>query len=189
MAATRAPTVRPPVALGCTLAAAGVGFVVFVAVLAIVFLESGSDDGSQTLDAIGAYPAGSITRVADRGFYIVRLPAGRLIALSDLDAPNRAAARRCRVAPIALEDPILPGLLSRVARSMNPEVAGTTTLLSEACNQALYDISGLHLGGDGPNLDRLAVDLDKTGHVVVRTSRRTCTERSGRDLFLAATCR
>ena len=181
-------TPRPPVALGCTLALAAVGFVAFIVVLAVVFLESGSDDGQVTLDPAGAYPPGTMTRVPARGFYLVRLPDGRAVALADLDAANRAASTKCRVQQVGTSDPLLPTLLAAHGSRMNPLVLGSSVLLRETCNGALYDISGLRIDGDGPNLDRFAVTVDAAGRVVVATGKRTCTERSGPVLFSPAGC-
>jgi hypothetical protein len=170
------------------MAAVAVGFVVFLVVLGVVFLDSGADDGKVTLNPLGAYPPGTITRIPEHGFYLVRTPAGAILALSDLDAANRNANPRCRVDQVASTDPALATLLGNLGTRMNPQVTGSTTLLRESCHQATYDSTGLRLDLDGPNLDRLKVTLDAKGAVVVDTTKRTCTERDSPTLFAPVTC-
>ncbi len=180
--------VRPPVFLGC--------FGVLLAVLAFAsaafflarFLDSGADSGRQPLDPAESYAPGTVTYVPRHNFYVVREADGTFLALSDLDAANRAAATRCRVAQIAPADPILPGLLERLTSRMSPQAAGSTLLLRESCNRAVYDVTGLRLDGDGPNLDRLAVGVDAQGRLTVDVTRRTCTERTSAQLFAPIVC-
>jgi hypothetical protein len=181
--------IRPPVMLGCTAVVAGVALIVVVVVFAIAFLDSGADSGEVTLQDARAYPPGSFEYIGQHNFYIVRLPDNTLVALSDLDAANRASTqRRCRVAEIGLSDPQLPALLQRLGARMSPQARGSTLLLSEDCNHAVYDQAGLRLDADGPNLDRYATKLDSQGRVVVSLTKRTCSERSEETLFAPATC-
>jgi hypothetical protein len=156
----------------------------------IQYLESGANSGKVTLLPYEEYEVGAFEYQPARHFFLVRLDRETFIALSDLDAANRAAlGRRCRVAPIAASDPDLPALLERYRDRMNPALAGSTLLLREDCFGAVYDASGLRLDRDGRNLDRHPVALDGEGRVVVDVSRRSCSERSGSELFVPVPCR
>jgi hypothetical protein len=184
-----APAVRPPVALGCTFAVAAVVFVVLVATLLIVFLESGANEGNVALEDARAYANGSVEYVSKSNFYLVRLQDGTFLALSDLDAPNRASAqRRCRVAPLNSADPALPGLVAKYATRMSPDAAGSSLLFREDCNLAIYDFTGTRLDADGPNLDRLAITLTDAGKLAVNVTKRTCTRREGTESAVPAKC-
>ena len=184
-----APAVRPPVALGCTFAVAAVVFIGIAVTLLIVFLESGANEGKVVLEDARAYANGSVEYVAKSNFYLVRLQDGTFLALSDLDAANRASAqRRCRVAPLSTADPALPGLVAKYAARMSPGAAGSTLLFREDCNLALYDFTGTRLDADGPNLDRLAITLTGDGKLSVNVTKRTCTRREGAESALAARC-
>lgn len=184
-----APAVRPPVTLGCTLAVAVVVLFVLAVVLFIVFLESGANDGKVILEDARSYATGSVEYVSKDNFYLVRLPDGTFLALSDMDARNRASAqRRCRVAPMDTGDPALPGLIARYAPRFSPDAAGSTLLLREDCNLAVYDFTGTRLDADGPNLDRLTVTLTEGGKLAVNLTRRTCTLREGGEIALPSRC-
>ncbi len=184
-----APAIRPPVALGCTAVIASIGFVVAALVFFFVFLESGANGGVATLDVPAAYAPGSIQYISDHNFYLSRLADGSFVALSDLDAANRATPEhRCRVAAITAGDPSLPGLVQQYASRMSPQAAGSTLLLREDCNNAVYDFTGARLDGDGPNLDRLAVSTGTGGKLEVNTTKRTCTQRSGATVFAPIAC-
>jgi len=182
------PAVRPPVFLGCAAAV----FAAVIAVVAIVFfvsfLDSGANNGKVTLPLADSFAPNTITYEPKSNFYLVRLADGSALALSDLDAANRGAATRCRVAQLASTDPLLVQLLDQYGSRQSPQAAGSIVLLRESCNRAVYDLTGLRLDADGRNLDRLAVSLDKGGHIVVDTRKRTCTERSGANLFVPVTC-
>jgi hypothetical protein len=182
------PNARPPVALGCTVAAAALVVVVLTGIGLAVFLESGADDGDVTLDPVAAYAPGTYTRVAGEGFYVVNLD-GQVFALADLDAANRAAqGRRCRVAPLDVADPALRQALDAYGDQRSPMAAGTTLVFYEACFGALYDAAGVRLDGPGPNLDRYEVDADDAGRLIVRTANRTCSVRSEAGLAEPAEC-
>ena len=184
-----APAVRPPVALGCTLAVATLVIAAIVLTLFIVFLESGASDGKVVLEDAHAYANGSVEYVSKSNFFLVRLQDGTFLALSDLDARNRASAqRRCRVAPLNIADPALPGLLARYAPRMSPNAAGSTLLFREDCNLAVYDFTGTRLDSDGPNLDRLAVTLTGGGKLAVDVTKRICTRHEGRETAVPARC-
>ena len=185
----RIATPRRPVAMGCAFAAMALVGVVAVLAFAIVFLESGSATGKVRLDVAEAYGVGSIEFIGARNFYLIRVSPREFIALSDLDAANRAnQQRRCRVAPIARDDPGLPTLLERFANATNAAAAGSTLLFREACNGVLYDVTGLRLDGEGANLDRYPIAFDSSGHVTVDVSKRICSERSEQDLFAEIKC-
>ena len=190
MSGTPAPSsLRPPVALGCTAAAAFVGLVVLAIVMAVIFLDSGADAGQVTLDPIASYGVGSVTRLADRGLYVVRLRGTEILALGDLDAANRATMdRRCRVAPIATDDPDLPGLVVRYANSFSPAAAGGSLIFREDCNGALYDATGVRLDSEAPNLDRYPTAISDDGRLVVNTARRLCTQRAGVERYVEVSC-
>jgi hypothetical protein len=183
------PPTKPPVLLGCGLFLGSIVVFVVAVVGFVIFLDSGSATGKVTLDRAAAYAEGSVERFADRGFYLVRLRGADIFALVDLDAANRLAqGRRCRVAPIAVADPALPGLLDRYRRSFSPQAAGSNIIFREDCNGALYDVAGMRLDAPGPNLDRFPVEVNEAGFVVVDTARRTCSERDGPDPFAPVAC-
>jgi hypothetical protein len=180
---------RPPVLLGCVSAAAFMvavfGFFAFL----IVFLESGADTGRVRLEDADAYAPGSVEFVGDESLFLVRLANGDYLALSDLDAANRSRPeRRCRVAPIALNDERLPGILERYGGHMSADAAGSTLVFREECDGAMYDVTGLRLDAEGPNLDRYPVSIDETGHVVVETAKRQCSRREGLNPFAPRAC-
>jgi hypothetical protein len=180
---------RPPVALGCFGAVAVVALLAFIVGFALVFLDSGANSGKLTLDPAESYGRGSIDYVSDHNFYLVRLGDGTFVALADLDAANRAnAQRRCRAAPIPVSDPSLPGLLSRYAGQFSAGAAGSALLLREDCNRAVYDVTGVRLDAEGPNLDRYRVDIDPEGRLTVDLGHRLCTHRAGASDFAAISC-
>jgi len=181
---------RPPLALGCGAVALGLAVLALFGVCTVQYLESGANTGKVTLLPFEEYGVGAFEYQPERHFYLVRLDSRTFIALSDLDAANRAAlGRRCRVAPIASDDPSLPTLLEQFRSRINPTLAGSTLLLREDCFGAVYDASGLRLDRDGRNLDRHPVTIDAQGRVVVDVSRRSCSERSGSELFVPVPCR
>lgn len=189
MAQTPPPAIRPPVLLGCTAILAAAGLVVLAVFLGVVFLDSGADSGDVVLEPAGAYGPGTVTRIAGRGFYLVRLPDGAVLALSDLDAANRAAAdRRCKVSAMAADDPALPGLLARYRNSFSLAAAGASLIFREDCHGALYDPAGIRLDADGPNLDRYATSTNGEGRVVVSLGRRTCSRRTGGEMLVEIDC-
>jgi hypothetical protein len=183
------PAVRPPVVLGCTFAVAAVVAVVAVVAFAISFLDSGATGGTAVLNVPEAYAPGSLQYESADNFYLVRLRDGTFLALSDLDAANRAnQAKRCRVAPISTQDPDLPGLLTQYANQMSADAAGSNVLFRETCNGATYDLTGARVDGVGPNLERLSIDKNSAGKLVVNLTKRTCTEREGTNLFVFIKC-
>jgi hypothetical protein len=182
------PPAKPPVLLGCGLFLGVIAVLVVAVVGFVVFLDSGSATGKVTLDRAAAYAEGSVERFPERGFYLVRL-RDDILALVDIDAANRLAqGRRCRVAPIAPADPALPGILERYRRSFSPPAAGSPIVFREDCNGALYDVAGMRLDGEGPNLDRYPVEVNEAGFVVVDTAKRSCSERDGAEHFAAVAC-
>lgn len=181
---------RPSLALGCGVVGLAAASLLLFGLCAVRYLESGANRGRVTLETYDRYPVGAFEYRPAEHFFLVRLDASTFIALSDLDAANRSATgRRCRVAPLATDDAALPALLERYRARMNPALRGSTVLLREGCFGAVYDASGLRLDRDGRNLDRHPVTVDEEGRVVVDTSRRSCSERSGDELFLPVSCR
>ncbi len=168
--------------------AAAVGLLFLIVLLGVVFLESGADSGRVALEPAAAYARGTVTRVAERGFYVVRLANGDFLAISDLDAANRAAAdRRCRVAPIPATDPELAGLIARYRAAFSPPAAGSTLIFREDCRGALYDLAGVRVD-EGPNLDRFETSIDGQDRLVVNTARRSCSQRTAAALVVKQAC-
>ena len=168
---------------------AAIALSIFLFVLFIVFIQSGAKGGVTTLNVPAAYAPGSIQYISEENFYLARLNDGTFLALSDLDAANRANTQhRCRVAAVGADDPALPALVQQYASRMSPQAAGSTYLLKEDCNDAIYDFTGARLNGDGPNLDRLEVGTGNGGKLEVNTTRRTCTQRSGTNVFAPIAC-
>ena len=174
------PSPRPPVLLGCVTALAALVFLFGIGSCLVVYWESGADTGKVRLELAEAYGPGTVQFVGAHNLYIARLPGGAFLALADLDAANRAnPARRCRVYPIPAADPALPALLDRYRGRLSTEARGSTLIFREDCNGAIYDFTGIRLDADGPNLDRYRTSIDPNGYLVVDTSQRTCTARSG----------
>jgi len=187
-----APGVAPPTGkpsrAGCALALMALAGAVFAAVFLLVFLESGADSGEVVLLDQRAYARGTATHLPEHGLFLVRLGSG-FVALADVDAANRAAAgRRCRVHTIEGGTAATNGLLARYAGRSSPAAQGAVLLLGEDCNGAVYDIAGVRLDRDGPNLDRLAVAVNGRGRVVVSPLERTCTAREGSELAVPRAC-
>jgi hypothetical protein len=184
-----APSVRPPVALGCIAAVAAVAAIILFGALFLVFLDSGADDGKVVLSDPRAYGLGTIQYNSDHNFYLIRLSDGDFLALSDLDAANRAnQQRRCRAAPLGASDPALAAVIQQYATKVSPAAAGSTVFFRESCNLAVYDLTGQRLDGDGPNLDRLRVGANAQGMLTVDVTQRSCTERDGAELFAPIPC-
>lgn len=170
------PQLAQPKALGCAALLAVLVFLGFGALFVVIFLQSGANTGELELKEAEAYARGSYEFVGERNFFIVRLADGSFLALSDLDAANRAAeGRRCRVAPIATTDPTLPGLLERYRAQLDGQAEGVTLLFREDCNGALYSVLGERLDAATANLDRYDVTINERGRVVVDVSRRHCS--------------
>lgn len=184
-----APTVRPPVALGCLAAIAGIAAIIGFAAFVLVFLNSGADNGKVVLQDPRTYGPGTIQYVSEHNFYLVRLQDGRFLALDDLDAANRKnQQRRCRVAPLTPSDPALVDIAARYATKVSPDAAGSSVYFRESCNLAVYDLTGLRLDAAGPNLDRFDVGTNAQGLLTVDTTKRSCTERDGTKLFAPISC-
>jgi hypothetical protein len=178
-----------PVFLGCV---AMIGLAVFIvagAIFFVTFLESGSATGRIVLEDARAYPAGSVVRNAENGFYLVRLADGSFLALADLDAANRAASgNRCKVAPLAQDDPDLPAAVNSYGSRRTPAAIALALIFREDCNGALYDASGARLDADGRSLDRYDVSTNAAGRVVVDTARRSCSARAAGAAPQAISC-
>ena len=178
----------PPVALGCVFMAAIALVVVGIGLFAVVFLESGADDGKLTLELADAYLPGEAVFIGDRNVFLVRLPSEDFVALRDVDAPNRAAGGRCRVALTSINDRSLPLEPAALRSRFSPEAASSQLVFREPCNDAIYDASGTVLTDDGPNLDRHPVTLDDSGRIVIDLTERTCTTRTERQLASPTAC-
>jgi len=179
-----------PVLLGCVGAAATVILLVLAVVFVVVFLESGADDGQLELQPEAAYDEGSVEFVGERNLYLVRLTGDDFYALHDLDAANRAnARRRCRVSPVPSNDPGLPALLDQYRANMSPPARGSTLLFREACNNAIYDVTGVRLDNpSAPNLDRYPVAIRSNGRVTIDLTERICTRRTPTGPFTPTPC-
>jgi hypothetical protein len=182
-------TVRPPVFLGCFLAIAAVLAVLFFGAFAVKFFESGANDGKVRMNVPDAYAIGSVEFVGANNFFLVRLTDATFLALSDLDAANRAnQARRCRVALTDVADSSLGVETALLEAKMTAGATGARAVFRETCNGAIYDIAGARLAGDGPNLDRYPMTIGADGHLVVDTSKRECTQRQGASAFADRAC-
>lgn len=183
------PTSNRPVALGCTAVVVVAVALVAAVVCFMIFLDSGADTGDVPLQTADAYAAGTVTYVNEQNVFVVRLRDGSFLALADLDFANRkSAVRKCRVQTLDQADPALAGLLDRYRAKFSPQAAGSTLLFAEACNGAIYDITGARLNGDGPNLDRYPTNVDAAGLLSVNVAKRQCSERRGNDPFAVLTC-
>ncbi|MBI2766176.1 MAG: hypothetical protein HYX53_09725 [Chloroflexi bacterium] len=181
------PAIRPPVAAGCTFLAAAAALSVAIIVFVLNFLSS-PDGGKTVLDDAAAYAPGSVQFISTQNIFIVRL-GDTYLALSDLDAANRATPqRRCRVQPLFAGDPALAALLARYQSRVSPAAAGTSFLFRESCNNAIYDVTGVRLDADGPNLDRHPTDVNGAGRLRVNMARRSCSERREDTLAAAVAC-
>lgn len=181
--------VRPPVALGCFALLAAVVVLGAAIVFVVIFLDSGADSGKVRLEVPEAYAEGSIEFIGEKNFFLVRLRDGSFLALSDLDAANRAnQARRCRVQLTGLSDPSLGVDPDQLRGQMSAQSGGALGVLRETCNGAIYDVAGARLEGEGPNLDRFPVTIDSAGRLLVDSSKRECSQRSGGTVFARIDC-
>ena len=179
---------RPPVALGCAVFALLLAIVVVGGGFCIAYLESGTETRA-VLDVPEAYAIGTASFIAERNIYLVRLADGSFLALSDLDAYNRARpGQRCRVSPIGASDPALPPLLAQYRNEFSPAAAGANFLFRDPCAGTLYDFTGVRVGSPGPNLDRHAVSLDGAGRITVDVNERQCTQHEGSEFFATIEC-
>jgi hypothetical protein len=181
--------VRPPVALGCVGALAAVVVLGAFLVFFIIFLDSGADTGKVRLEVPEAYAEGSIEFIGEKNFFLVRLRDGSFLALSDLDAANRAnQARRCRVQLTPLSDSGIAADADQLRGQMSAQSQGAASVLRETCNGAIYDLAGARLVGEGPNLDRFPISIDGQGRLLVDSSKRECSERAGGTAFASIDC-
>ncbi|MGE5597611.1 MAG: hypothetical protein ACM3S1_16425 [Hyphomicrobiales bacterium] len=183
-----APAVRPPIALGCLGMVAALVFLIGFGFVAIKYLESGTQS-KVVLDDVDSYGRGTVEFVGERNIFVVRLADGTFLALNDLDEANRAnPGHRCRVSPIPINDPSLPGILEEYRSSFSPKAAGTTLVFRETCNNALYDVTGVRLDAEGLNLTRHDVDINEAGKLTVNMATKRCTQREGDDFFAPVDC-
>ncbi|HJP40878.1 MAG TPA: hypothetical protein QGF35_04150 [Dehalococcoidia bacterium] len=174
-------------ALGCFLTIATIGLLTLTVIFLVVFLESGADTGEVVLLDQRTYPPGTIIHVAEHGFFVVRIGAD-LLAISDLDAANATAGRKCRARLVPPGSEVRPGPEPTLLGRASPEAEGSVLFLAEECNGAVYDVVGTRLDRDGPNLDRFAVEIDDSGSIVVDRQSRSCTLRRDEALRLERDC-
>lgn len=160
-----------------------------IAAFAVIFLESGADTGNVRLDIPEAYAPGAAEYIGASNFYLVRLRDGSFLALSDLDAANHAnQSHRCRVQLTPINAASLGVPVERLRGQASPQAAGANVVLTESCNGAIYDITGLRLDSPGRNLDLHPVSIGKDGHVMVNVRTRECSERTADSTVAMVDC-
>ena len=180
---------RPPVALGCAFMVTVLVALFVVGACITVYLDSGADTGEMVLNDARAYADASYQYVGDRNYFVVRLPDSSFVALSDLDAANRATpARRCRVQPVPPEDPANGAIVAEYGQRISSQAGGWTLVFRETCNGALYDAAGIRLDRDGRNLDRFPASVDEDGRLVVDVSERECSTRESANTYRLVGC-
>ena len=179
---------RPSMLVGCLLFAVLVSGMALLGGFCVVFLESGTDSKA-VLEVPEAYEPGSVTFVPEENVYLVRLEEGQFLALSDLDAFNRARpGQRCRVQPIGRADPVLAELLEEHGHEFSPAARGSNFLFRDPCAGTLYDLTGVRVGSPGPNLDRHEVGIDDQDRITIDVATRQCTQREEDDFFAEIEC-
>ncbi len=136
---TTEPTgVRPGCLVGLILIVVGL-------VLGIAYGAAGLRGGGIDLGYVEDYALASVVYRSTDGLFVVRLPDGEVIALSDVD-PHNPPGGECRV-------------------SFRPDLAGTDGYgrFFDICSGAMYDISGRGLGDDGLELRRLPLEQGEDG--------------------------
>ncbi|MYI83332.1 MAG: hypothetical protein F4056_08625 [Chloroflexi bacterium] len=130
--------VRPGCVVGFVLIAVGLA-------IGIAYGASGLRGGGIDLGYAEDYALASVVYRSTDGLFVVRLPDGEVIALSDLD-PHNPPGGECRV-------------------SFRPDLAGTDGYgrFFDICSGAMYDISGRGLGDDGLDLRRLPLERGEDG--------------------------
>lgn len=180
---------RPPVALGCAFMVTVLVVLFIVGACVTVYLDSGANTGEMELDDARAYAPQSYQYVGERNYFIVRLPDRSFVALSDLDAANRAnSQRRCRVQAVPPDDPASAELLALHARRISSQASGWTLVFRETCNGAVYDAAGVRLDQDGRNLDRYPASISPEGNLVVDVSKRECSRRQESNVYRVVEC-
>ncbi len=180
---------RPPVALGCAFMVTIVVALFVVGACVTIYLDSGAETGQMVLDDTDAYAAASYQYVGSRNYFVVRLPDASFVALSDLDAANRAnSQRRCRVQPVPPEDPANAALIRQFGNRISTQAGGWNLLFRESCNGAIYDAAGTRIDRDGRNLDRYPASVSSDGNLIVDVSKRECTERQAATLSRTVPC-
>ena len=103
--------------------------------------------GGIDLGSVEDYALASVVYHSTDGLFVVRLPDGALIALSDADPRGLADGEGCRV-------------------TFRPDLAGADGhgRFFDICSGALYDIGGRALAG-GPALRRLPLRVDGDGGI------------------------
>lgn len=176
-------------ALGCTLVVLALVIGVVLVGGCIAFAESGADTGKTTLLDADAYDFDTFTYEGERNYFLNRMPSGEFVAVSDLDAANRAnASRQCRATIVHPQDPAYKRLIEDYGEQISAEAGSSEFLFREACNDAVYDLAGVLVSGEGRNLDQFRVTIDRRNQVIVDVSKRTCTERRGTDQRVEVAC-
>lgn len=159
-----------------------------LSVFVLLFLDSGSDRGVITLLHPESYPPGTVTHVPEHGLFVVNLGAGLLVLSDDDPASGLPEGRRCRVRAHDAGEPGAAALVASYSARISPGAEGAETVLVGDCGGAVYDVTGVRLDGDGPNLDRLESSVDEAGRVSVNSRARTCTRRRAAEFELPALC-
>lgn len=174
--------IRPPVGLGCGAAVAMVVLAIVAVGFFVVFLGGGTSSDVITLAPAATYAPGTVTYDGEHNIYVARLAKAGFVILGDMDRANReSTTRKCRVQPMSSDDKELVPLTQQYSARMSPEAQSTTFLFKEACNGAIYDITGVRLDADGPNLPRYSSTVDASGKLEVDLKSRRCTQWEGAD--------
>lgn len=180
---------RPPVALGCAFMVTALVALFIVGACVTIYLDSGANTGEMVLDDARAYAEGSYQYVGERNYFVVRLPDSSFVALSDLDAANRATPeRRCRVQAVPPDDPANGAIIAEYGQRISSQAGGWTLVFRETCNGAIYDAAGIRIDRDGRNLDRYPASVNPQGRLVVDVSTRECSSREGSNVYRPVEC-
>ena len=100
------------------------------------------------LGNVDDYPFASVVYRSTDGLFVVRLPAGEVIALSDVDPHNSPGSDECRV-------------------TFRPDLGkgDEPGRFFDICSGALYEMSGRTLGDDGLDLRRLPLEQREDGEL------------------------
>ena len=103
-------------------------------------------DGGVKLGDIAGYAAGSVVYRSTDGFFVVRLPDGQVLAISDVDPHNPPGRRSCLV-------------------TFRPDLKqdGEVGRFFDACTGSAYGLEGRGQSGDGLDLRRIRVERRADG--------------------------
>jgi len=138
---------------GCLVA---VGLMVLGAVLVLLGPRLiGGGDGRVDVGNVADYEPGAVVYRSTDSLFVVGLPGGVVIALSDVDPHNPPGRSSCRVS-------YRPDLPAGAADDGQPG------RFFDACTGSFYDLEGRGFAGDGLDLRRLPIDQDDAGRLKVR---------------------